>query len=437
MIFFQDRNLSMLARIRETRWYKKLNSTPKENVLMALANLRTNKMRSILTVLGIVVGVATVVVIASILTGMRSNLEVMIQEFGTNNIWAFHLTTGPRIGNHDPKEWNRKSLTVENAQALKLQAPAVSDVAWRMFDVRTSNVMTYGGNTYKQGFVSAVSPNYAQVAHLSLEQGRFFIELDDLHRRNVVVIGPKVAKALFPVSNQIAGKEVMLGGRRYELVGVLDKPKASFLGESRDDNAIYIPHRTALKFSPEQRYLMLIIQAHEGKLPAALQQAEAVLRRERGVKFNEPNNFDLNTAERFIQQFDAIFATLGLVAIAISAVGLLVGGIGVMNIMLVSVTERTREIGIRKAIGAKRRDIITQFLFEAMTLTAVGGVIGLLLSLMASVILYFIFPNMPSTIPAWAVIAGLSISVLIGLIFGVWPARQASRLDPIECLRYE
>jgi putative ABC transport system permease protein len=220
-------------------------------------------------------------------------------------------------------------------------------------------------------------------------------------------------------------------------VGVLEKPKASFLGESRDDNAIYIPHRTALKFSPEQRYLMLHIQAREGRLPVALQEVEAVLRRERGVKFNEPNNFDLNTAERFIEQFDAIFATLGLVAIAISAVGLLVGGIGVMNIMLVSVTERTREIGIRKAIGAKRHDIVTQFLFEAMTLTAVGGVIGLLLSLLTSLVLFFLFPNMPSTVPAWAVIAGLTISVLIGLVFGVWPARQASRLDPIECLRYE
>jgi putative ABC transport system permease protein len=427
----------MLERIKESNWFKKLNGTPKENVLMALANLRTNKMRSILTVLGIVVGVATVVVIASILTGMRSNLEVMIQEFGTNNIWAFHLTTGPRLGDHDPKEWNRKSLTVENALTLKKQAPAVVDVAWRLFDVRTGNVMTYGGNTYKQGFVSAVSANYGEIAHLSLEQGRFFNEWDDLHRRDVVVVGPKVAKALFPNTSQMAGREVMLGGRRYELVGVLEKPKASFLGESRDDNAIYIPHRTALKFSPEQRYLMLMIQSQEGKLRAALEQAEALLRRERGVKFNEPNNFDLNTAERFIEQFDAIFATLGLVAIAISSVGLLVGGIGVMNIMLVSVTERTREIGIRKAIGAKRRDIVTQFLFEAMTLTAVGGIIGLLLSLLTSLILFFLFPNMPSTIPAWAVIAGLTISVLIGLVFGVWPARQASRLDPIECLRYE
>jgi putative ABC transport system permease protein len=429
--------MKIMGWITDSEWWQKLKGTPKENVLMALANLRSNKVRSFLTVLGIVVGVMTVVVIASLLTGMRKNFEQLVQELGTSNIWAFHLSTGPSLGHRDRKEWTRKSLTVENAVNIKAQVSAVADVGYVLYDVRTSNNMTYGGNNYKQGNLMAVSSNFADILHHSLEQGRFISELDDLHRRDVMVIGPDVVKALFPNTNLIAGKEVMMGGRRYEVVGVLEKRKASFLGESEDDNAIYIPHRTALKFSPEQRYLMLIIRAQEGKLQAAREQVEALLRRERGVKFNEPNNFDLSTADRFLEQFDSIFAAIGMIAIAISAVGLLVGGIGVMNIMLVSVTERTREIGIRKAIGACRRDIVTQFLFEAMALTAVGGVIGILLSLLTSLILLLLLPSLPSSIPLWAVTAGLTVSLLVGLIFGVWPARQASRLDPIECLRYE
>lgn len=427
----------MLSRIKQIRWFKSLSGTPKENVLMALANLRSNKVRSFLTVLGIVVGVMTVVVIASILTGMRKNVEIMIEEFGTNNIWAFHLTTGPQLGGHDRKEFTRKSLTVENAMVLKEQASAVKDVGWILFDVKTDKTMTYGGNTYKQSELRAISPNYGDITRTVMEQGRFISELDDLHRRDVMVIGPDVVKALFPNGVQIAGREVMMGGRRYEVIGVLEKKKGSFLGESEEDSMVYIPYRTALKFSPIQRYLLLLVNAYPGKLPQALEQTEAILRRERGVKFNAPNNFDLSTADRFMQQFDSIFAAIGIIAIAISGVGLLVGGIGVMNIMLVSVTERTREIGIRKAIGAKRRDIITQFLFEAMTLTAVGGIIGIILSLITSVVLLVLMPSMPSKIPAWAVIAGLSVSVFIGLVFGVWPARQASQLDPIECLRYE
>jgi putative ABC transport system permease protein len=427
----------MISQIKESNWYKKLNGTPKENVLMALANLRSNKVRSFLTVLGIVVGVFTVIIIASILTGMRKNIEVLVQEFGTDNIWAFHLTTGIQLGPHDRKERTRKSLTVDNAMAIKAQGTAVADVGWQLFDVRTDRTMTYGGNTYKQGNLSAVSSNFGDITHLSMAEGRFISELDDLHRRDVIVIGPEVVNALFPNMRSVVGKEVLMGGRRYEIIGTLEKRKGSFFGENEDDYAVFIPHRTALKFSPRQEYLLLLIKAQPGKIKTAFEQAEAILRKERGVKFSEPNNFDLSTADRFMEQFDSIFAAAGMIAIAISGVGLLVGGIGVMNIMLVSVTERTREIGIRKAIGAKRRDIVTQFLFEAMTLTTVGGIIGVVLSFIISLILLFLLPNMPSTIPAWAVISGLTVSVLVGLIFGVWPARQAARLDPIECLRYE
>jgi len=229
---------------------------------------------------------------------------------------------------------------------------------------------------------------------------------------------------------------VMMGGRPYEIIGVLEKRKGNLMGET-EENSVLIPFRTMRKVSPRSEWMMLIIQARTGQLRQALDQVEEILRRQRGVKYAEKNNFDLTTADRFIEQFDSITAMVGLVAIALSSVGLLVGGIGVMNIMLVSVTERTAEIGIRKAIGARRRDITNQFLFEAMTLTSLGGILGVLLAIAVSQIIVLIFPSLPASIPLWAVITGLVVSAAIGLIFGVWPARKAARLDPIEALRYE
>jgi len=228
-----------------------------------------------------------------------------------------------------------------------------------------------------------------------------------------------------------------MDGKEFEIVGVLEKRKNSVFGESEEDNAIYIPIRTAKKISPQSDFLFLNIRAKSGQMPAAYDQVEAILRRQRGVGYNDPNNFDMNTADRLIEQFDSITSAVGLIAIAISSVGLLVGGIGVMNIMLVSVTERTAEIGVRKALGARRGDIVLQFLFEAMTLTFFGGLMGVAIAIGVSQIIILLFPSLPATIPLWAVIAGLAVSVFVGLVFGVWPARKASRLDPIECLRYE
>jgi putative ABC transport system permease protein len=200
---------------------------------------------------------------------------------------------------------------------------------------------------------------------------------------------------------------------------------------------VLVPFRTGLQVAPARHFLLFIIQAKSGLRAEAMDQAEEILRNRRNVKFSEPNNFDLKTADAFVSQFDSIFGMVGLIAIAISSVGLLVGGIGVMNIMLVSVTERTQEIGIRKAIGARRRDIVSQFLYEAMTLTVFGGILGVVLSFGVSQIIMFFVPSLPATIPPWAVVTGLVVSVTVGLVFGVWPAMKASRLDPIECLRYE
>jgi putative ABC transport system permease protein len=298
--------------------------------------------------------------------------------------------------------------------------------------------ITYRGNNYRWGNTAGVTSNYGDIANVTIHEGRFITQADDDQRRNVMVIGVNAAEALFPGQKQnIAGTEVRMGGYNFEIIGVLEKRKAGFFGENEEDNAVFIPLRTAQKVAPARGWLLFVIKGRSGQLNEALTQAEDILRRRRNVKFAAPNNFDIKTADNFVKQFDSITAMVGLIAIAISSLGLLVGGIGVMNIMLVSVTERTQEIGVRKALGARRRDITNQFLFEAMTLTFIGGMIGVISAIGISKLIMLIFPSLPASVPAWAVISGMSVSIFVGLVFGVWPARKASRLDPIECLRYE
>jgi putative ABC transport system permease protein len=414
----------------------------RETLSMALDNVRSNKFRSFLTVLGIVIGVTAAIVVASILTGMRQSIVAIIEEYGTNNIYAFHLTTGPRTTT-DRAERLRKPLTVADADALKAQAGSVEDVAVCAPNVGYSggpfdDNITYQGRNYRWGNTQGVTPNYERIANVTIHEGRFLTESDEEQRRNVLVIGVNAADALFPgKQGNIAGTEVRMGGLNWEVVGVLEKRKAGFFGENEEDNAVLIPLRTAQKVAPGRGWLLFVIKARSGQLDEALTQSEDILRRRRSVKYDAPDDFDIKTADNFVKQFDSIFAMIGLVAIAISSLGLLVGGIGVMNIMLVSVTERTAEIGIRKALGARRRDITNQFLFEAMTLTFLGGMLGVVLAIGISKLVMFLFPSLPASIPLWAVTTGVTVSVGVGLIFGVWPARKAARLDPIECLRYE
>jgi putative ABC transport system permease protein len=417
----------------------KVKSTflPKETLLMAFDNIRAHKFRSFLTVLGIIIGVVVVIVVASLLTGMRNSIVKYVEQYGTNNIYAFHLSTGISMGPRDRSERSRKPLTIEDAEAIRYQAEAVEDVASQLFVWQIDRTLSYKGLTYKEGQLSGVSANFAKATNISINEGRFLNEIDDQHRREVMVIGLGVVEALFPRQSNVVGLKVFMNGKEFEVIGVLEKRKNGVFGESEEDNAIFIPIRTAKKMSPQSEYLFLMIRAKRGQLRTALDQSEAILRRQRGVKYSDPNNFDLNTADRMVEQFDSITAVVGLIAIAISSIGLLVGGIGVMNIMLVSVTERTAEIGVRKAIGARRGDIVLQFLFEAMTLTFFGGLLGVAIAIGVSQIIIVFFPSLPASIPLWAVIAGLAVSIFVGLVFGVWPARKASRLDPIECLRYE
>lgn len=417
------------------------DSLPKEVLRMALDSIMAHKFRSFLTILGIVVGVFTAIVVASILLGLRQNIVAMIEEYGTNNIYAFHLSTGFSEPNRD--ERSRKPLTEDDAEAILAQSSAVEDIAvvapgigsfGRGFD----DNMTYQGRNYRWASTDGVTPNYQTISNLVLREGRFITEADNQQRRNVLVIGVNAAEALFPFEDsKIIGEQIRMNGQLWEIIGVLEKRKAGFFGENEEDSKIFMPLRTARKAAPQRDYILHIIKAKSEQVQTALEDAEMILRQRRGVKFGEPNNFDIKTADAFIEQFDAVVAGVGLAAIAISCLGLLVGGIGVMNIMLVSVTERTKEIGIRKAIGATRSAIVIQFLLEAMTLTFFGGVIGVVLAVGISKLVMFIFPSIPASIELFYIFFALGVSIAIGLIFGVLPARKAARLDPIECLRYE
>ncbi|HEV7643665.1 MAG TPA: ABC transporter permease [Pyrinomonadaceae bacterium] len=414
---------------------------PYEIIKMALESIRANKFRSFLTVLGIVVGVFTAIVIASILTGMRQSIVSIIEDYGTNNIYAFHLTTG--FGPDDRSERTRKVLTEDDADAILTQATAVEDIALVApgignFGPSFDDNIVYEGRNYRRAQTDGVSANYDQIVNITIKYGRFITEGDDQQRRQVIVLGVNAADALFPAEEEKAiGKVVRMNGQSWEVIGVLEKRKSGFFGENEEDSKVLLPYRTARKVAPQRSYLLHIIKAKSGRVMEALEESESILRKRRNLAFDKPNDFDIKTADQFIKQFDGITGMVGLIAIAISSLGLLVGGIGVMNIMLVSVTERTKEIGIRKAIGATRKDIVLQFLLEAMTLTFIGGIIGLIAAAGISNLILFLIPSIPAQIPLWAVIAGLGVSILVGLVFGVLPARKASRLDPIECLRYE
>lgn len=408
---------------------------------MSLDSIMSHKFRSGLTILGIVIGVITAIVVASILTGMRQSIVSIVEDYGTNNIYAFHLSTG--FGPRDRSERSRKPLTEDDANAILGQSSTVEDIALVAPNIGSwgtgfDDNLVYEGRNYRWALTDGVTPNYMEISNVVLRQGRFITEADNYQRRNVLVVGVNTVEALFPTEqDDVVGKVVRMNGTTWEIIGVIEKRKAGFFGENEEDRKIFLPFRTARKAAPTRDAILHIIQAKQGQLNDAVLEIEGILRQRRGVKYGEPNNFDIKTADNFIAQFDGIIGGVGLAAIAISCLGLLVGGIGVMNIMLVSVTERTKEIGIRKAIGATKKAIVMQFLLEAMTLTFFGGIIGVVLAVGISNLVMFLIPTIPATVELWMIGLSLGVSVGVGLIFGVLPARKAAKLDPIECLRYE
>jgi putative ABC transport system permease protein len=416
-------------------------SLPVEVLKMAYDSVVSHKFRSFLTILGIVVGIITAVVVASILTGFRQSVVAMFEEYGTSNIYLFHLSTGFGPSNRD--ERNRKPLTLDDANAIMAQSSSVHDIATIAINIGSwgngfDDNMIYKNKSYRWAQTDGVTPNYAGIVNMVIREGRWLTEMDNYERRNVLVIGVNAVDALFDGdSAEAIGKVIRMNGDTWEIIGVIEKRKAGFFGENEEDSKIFMPYRTARKVAPTRDAVLHIAQAKPGQLNDAVLEIEDILRVRREVKEGQPNNFDVKTAQDFMQQFDGMIAGIGGAAIAISCLGLLVGGIGVMNIMLVSVTERTKEIGIRKALGATRKAIVFQFLSEAMALTFLGGVIGVTLAVLLSNLVMMLIPSLPAKVELWMIIASLGTSVGIGLFFGVLPARKAAKLDPIECLRYE
>jgi putative ABC transport system permease protein len=409
-----------------------------ENLKMALQTLRANKLRSALTVVGVVIGVVVVMLIASIISGIDTAVKKEVESFGTRSIFLYKFDIGPRTSEPTREERTRPDLTFEDSQAIA-QLPAV-ELSAPFLNV-TANRFGQKINVSRKGKTSAAvrlegtTADYERAGVEIITEGRFFTRFEDDTNRKVAVIGASVADNFFPYGSPV-GETLEIGGEEFLVVGTLLKREQFGGGEGSNDvnNVVYMPFEVAHKLKPNADDLFILSIAHAGRLEEAKDQIEDLLRRRRQVPFDKPNNFGIETADSIVQSFRSIMAGVALAMIAISSVGLMVGGIGVMNIMLVSVTERTREIGVRKAIGARRKDILVQFLIEAMTLTGFGGLMGLLIG-WAGTFIVGLF--MPSYVPLWAPVAGVGASVAIGLVFGLWPAWKAARLDPIEALRYE
>jgi ABC-type antimicrobial peptide transport system permease subunit len=408
-----------------------------EDIKMALETIRTHKVRSFLTVLGVVIGTTVAILVASFMLGVEQNFQDAFNEFGVDNLFVLKFEPGIRFGRLSSEERTRKPLTYEDGVAIREELPAVKDVVIEALfhigdgpqPIRTAR---YKNHELTNIQFRGMTANYAEVVNGKMKEGRFYTDLEDLHREDVVVLGFDAAKSLFPDENAI-GKQLLVDGNPYTVIGVFDKKKSTL--SQAGDVEVYIPFRTYRKHYPGDDEIALIAQAYPGKKSVAEDQIRGLLRMRRRVPPNKPDTFGITSAEQLGTQFRDIMAGIFKLVVGLVSVGLLVGGVGVMNIMLMSVTERTREIGVRKAIGARRRDISLQFITEAMTLTGAGGILGIILSMIFSFLMKMI--HVPSTVPVWAVLLAFAVSASVGLFFGIYPALKAARLDPVIALRYE
>jgi putative ABC transport system permease protein len=392
--------------------------------------------------LGVVVGTLTVIVIAAFVSGIDSRVSKEIESFGTNSIYAFKFDPGFNF-NPSMEERMRKPLKYDDAVAIKEEVHSILHVTAFMSPVdfiggpfaERINVR-YRDIEMTNATVQGCTSDYFKMGVTNIAEGRFFTDEEDNRKAKVAVIGIDVANTLFPYMNAL-DKEIQMEGRNYRVIGVLAERDTFIVGAEDPNNenkAVYIPFKTIQQLYPNNEDCFIMAVAKSGQMNQAVEDIKNVLRRRRNVSFNAPDNFGISTSDQIIEQFGAITGGVFALMVAISSVGLLIGGIGVMNIMLVSVTERTREIGVRKAIGARKKDIITQFLIEAATLTGLGGLIGIAFGTLLTFLVSYI---LPTYIPLWAPIVGFGVSVALGVGFGLWPAWKAANLNPIEALRYE
>lgn len=397
---------------------------------LALGAIRANKLRSILTTLGIVIGVLTIITMQTFIQGLNNNVEKELAVIGTN---TFYVQKYPAVTFSGHKYRNRKNITLKESRAIERRATLVNLVAPEEY--RLGITVRHGKEkTNPTVFLVGGTQDWHTTNGFFVEEGRFLSEFDIEHNRRVCVLGIEIVEKLFPFENAV-DQPVLIDGHRFTVIGTFEE-KGNFFGQSQD-NFVLIPISTFEKIYGEKRSIGIAVKAINPEiLQEAMDEVVGILRVERGVPPGEPNDFEVITKDSLLETWKNLTKIVFSAAIGICAISLLVGGIGVMNIMLVSVTERTREIGIRKAVGAKRRDILWQFLVEAVVICEIGGILGVILGLLVGKLIN-LFTSLPAAVPVWSIFLGLGFVSLVGILFGIYPAAKAARLHPITALRYE